>query len=414
MPNLVGAAIQKFQQDGLLPLIRSALAMILSQWSKFHARILAGVVVYLLKSSGRVIQAEEISQWSCQYVAGSDITVSVNGGTLHPELSDQLGEWTAPPQMVRILNDIRLVGPYGLVVSGDGKLVIDECCNSDHIFRWSIENMIKKSGPLQTLWLLLKGFTGIRVRPRESTYDYAVSMLNPHASNYFHWTAEHVPRLRSISAVDALQAEDVELIIESTAPAFVDESLSLLGYTDYFEWEGGVTNIKALVVPDHRLRSRNDQYVISPSDLRWLRDEATTAVEATNTGSSDEYVYISREDAETRRVSDESELLRMLDRFGFEKYVLSKMSLSRQIQLFSEAELILAPHGAGLANMIYADRTEVIELYGEDITQGRYYLILANELGHPYYTLTCATEGQDLLVPIDELAELIDSLRDQE
>ena len=134
------------------------------------------------------------------------------------------------------------------------------------------------------------------------------------------------------------------------------------------------------------------------------------AVDNEDNGGTNRRIYISREDAESRRVSNESELFWRIERSGFEKCIPSERTIEEQARSFSNAELIVGPHGAGLANMVYADRATVIELYGADLVQGRFFLLLANELGHRYYNLECRTDGHDLVVSSDDLVAVLDGL----
>lgn len=69
-----------------------------------------------------------------------------------------------------------------------------------------------------------------------------------------------------------------------------------------------------------------------------------------------EYVLISREESnEPRLDAGQTELLtRVATKFGFKKAILGRMSFAEQCNLFKNAKMIIAPHGAGLANMLFA------------------------------------------------------------
>ena len=69
------------------------------------------------------------------------------------------------------------------------------------------------------------------------------------------------------------------------------------------------------------------------------------------------------------------------------------MSLSAQIELFSKAEAVVAPHGAGLTNLVWcAPYTKVLEIFSPlyvnfcywaiaSVTQADYYYLLGNAEG---------------------------------
>ena len=75
-------------------------------------------------------------------------------------------------------------------------------------------------------------------------------------------------------------------------------------------------------------------------------------------------IYISRGDNTNQRVLvGEAELISQLSARGVALYVLSSLSFQEQVQLFSNAEVIIGVHGAGFANLVFApENTLVIEL----------------------------------------------------
>lgn len=95
-------------------------------------------------------------------------------------------------------------------------------------------------------------------------------------------------------------------------------------------------------------------------------------------------VYISRAKAKKgRRVLNEHALMTHLRRVGFEKYILEDLSIEDQIEILAKAEWIVGPHGAGLANMLFAKDAKVIELFGCYHVAPHFYL-LSKALDHRY------------------------------
>jgi capsular polysaccharide biosynthesis protein len=77
-------------------------------------------------------------------------------------------------------------------------------------------------------------------------------------------------------------------------------------------------------------------------------------------------IYISRGDANHRRVLNESELYPALSRFGFTVIKLEQLSLPVQINIFRNAKCVVAPHGAGLTNLGFGNRgTHIFEMLGQ-------------------------------------------------
>jgi capsular polysaccharide biosynthesis protein len=75
-------------------------------------------------------------------------------------------------------------------------------------------------------------------------------------------------------------------------------------------------------------------------------------------------IYISRADSAMRPMRNEDELIATLARFGVVSVTLGGRTLDEQIILFRNARLIIGPHGAGLANLVFATPgTVVYELF---------------------------------------------------
>jgi capsular polysaccharide biosynthesis protein len=88
-------------------------------------------------------------------------------------------------------------------------------------------------------------------------------------------------------------------------------------------------------------------------------------------------VYISRADAERRRLANEGEIVCGLSRLGFVSVELSKLSTRQQIGLFRDAEVIVAPHGMGLTHVAFAQRLKgVVEIFPPNAGTDAYAFIL--------------------------------------
>ena len=73
-------------------------------------------------------------------------------------------------------------------------------------------------------------------------------------------------------------------------------------------------------------------------------------------------IYISRKMG--RKMLNEADLIIGLEKRGFEIVHLEEMPLSGQIQLFQEASIIVGPHGAGHANIIWSSPgTQLLEVF---------------------------------------------------
>jgi capsular polysaccharide biosynthesis protein len=104
-------------------------------------------------------------------------------------------------------------------------------------------------------------------------------------------------------------------------------------------------------------------------------------------------LYVSRADAKLRRITNESELLPKLARQGFEAVVPGLLPLREQVALFMGAEAIAGPHGAGLANLLFAPSgSRVLEILPSRMMREHYFL-LSISMGQAYRALIGGAAG---------------------
>lgn len=64
-------------------------------------------------------------------------------------------------------------------------------------------------------------------------------------------------------------------------------------------------------------------------------------------------LFVSRADAKKRRLLNEEEVFRRIEHLGFKRVMPGLLPVAEQIALFSEAQIVAGPHGAGLTNLIF-------------------------------------------------------------
>ena len=72
----------------------------------------------------------------------------------------------------------------------------------------------------------------------------------------------------------------------------------------------------------------------------------------------------------------------------------------------------MGPHGAGLLNMIFADDPTVIELFPESVIKPHFHF-LADMLDFDYTSMVTKSEGNNLIIDLDELDELLSDISDK-
>ena len=153
-------------------------------------------------------------------------------------------------------------------------------------------------------------------------------------------------------------------------------------------------NVRVMAVPKDTLYEPDQCLVntfVTSRSSGYLRGPYVERLRArlglTPPGHATERILISRRHASRRRIQNEDELLTALRPLGFQRCVAEDLALADQIALFSHAEAIIAPHGAGLSHLLFAPQARVLELFASPYVVPHYYL-LAKSLGQPYAYLT--------------------------
>ncbi|HEY9688619.1 MAG TPA: glycosyltransferase family 61 protein, partial [Coleofasciculaceae cyanobacterium] len=99
-------------------------------------------------------------------------------------------------------------------------------------------------------------------------------------------------------------------------------------------------------------------------------------------------LYISRDLAKYRRVIEDQQLSDWLVREqGFKIVLLETLSFAKQVALLAQAKVIVAPHGAGLTNLVFCQPgTIVVELFSPRYVPS-YFWEIADLIGLQHYHL---------------------------
>lgn len=203
------------------------------------------------------------------------------------------------------------------------------------------------------------------------------SLIDLYPDNYFHWMFCILAKLQFLKS-----GTPDRFVVNFTdrRPSFQDESFQLLniGEEKIFDLSReGHCQFAKLVVPDHL------PYEISSGTVSFLRK----AFLGKGSGEKCERVYISRANAGTRGIVNETEVVTLLEGLGFQTFYLEKLSLRAQVALFQQAKWIVGPHGAGLSNIMFSSPgTKVIELFSSQFGSPLFYQIAAL-LGLEYFYL---------------------------
>lgn len=386
-------AYQKYRLDGADAFLRSAQEALLVNVLGYRAvyqRLLRGRLPRMsreaLKSAGGCSTYEACT---------GEVPTKQAGGL--PRRDSAVETYWPGDRFVCALEDATVLGPVGPGVTNDGRLVEETVAiphKADRRIGVAIAKALVETGPRQMARVL----TG--TAESEHRFETAAIMYPPW-NNYYHWTIETLPRIRSLERYAEESGEYPDLLVPADRPSWMDETIERIDYDGrVLGWSGAVADVDRLVVPVFPDPT--------PEECRWLRDRMRSVSDRERSPGGSR-VFVSREDATIRQVNNTDAIRPVLDEYGFETHVLSELSVAEQIALFSDADIVVAPHGAGLTNLVYADDVAVVELFGQKKLAS--FARLATMLDHTYTSVDCEQRGVNLVVDPDQLAAAIESVR---
>lgn len=319
-------------------------------------------------------------------------------GPVPDELRQKARQWELDRPFVLTLRDVDLVGPNALPVTAAGAFVVEATDGSTLRVTDALVRAVG-NGHLPCY------------RGTGEVHDCLVSFAGPWSTEFFHWFADYLPRLRVLRQYETCTGVEPRLLVPSDPPAWLTDSLDRLGVDPNrrVRWSGGRWSVNQLVVPSLPRHAHPtfppEGYVHSPRELGWAVNQLLDGVSASDRPDVGRRLYVSRAHQPTRHVRNEADLLSVAGEFGFETVYPERWSLAEQLAAFAEADAVLGPHGAGLFNAVYADNAVLIELFGERTNPC--FFSIAEGMNIPYAMTRCRVVGSDLAVDPDDLRELL-------
>lgn len=230
-----------------------------------------------------------------------------------------------------------------------------------------------------------------------------VSLLSywSHTLNFAHWLMDSLPKLSLLELLTDSVKADLKFIIPESSPQYIIDSLKLLGIQENQTLpisEQGIQVEKLILCHAAQNPGRP-----SKKHILTIRDKLLSSVRATKDHNlASRRLYISRSQS-SRKIVNEEEILQVLKNYNFEVIHCENMSFAEQIALFSEAEVVLGPHGAGIYNQIFCrSGTTIIEIYNKDYWHHS-SRIISSFMGHTHWHIFGENASQDWQTWVDPL-----------
>jgi tetratricopeptide (TPR) repeat protein/capsular polysaccharide biosynthesis protein len=264
--------------------------------------------------------------------------------------------------------------------------------------------------------------------PALETLEGRVVVLSSLSGNtYFHWMVDVLPRLELLR-LSGIDLETIDwFLVNSTRHSFQRETLEQLGipaskiiasdqhpyiqatelivpaFSGHFGWleDWALSFLRQTFQPTSSKISTHPaaepDFFSSKSILsQGLRYAIKSAQADLNHGCQvslqvsaalPERIYITRSDANHRRVLNEAQVLEQITPLGFVPVELEALSFQQQVDLFAHAKVILAPHGSGLTNLIFCQSAATVVEFVSPHYIRHYYWVISRLLGLKHYFL---------------------------
>lgn len=226
-----------------------------------------------------------------------------------------------------------------------------------------------------------------------------VSCSNAGFNNFYHWMYQSLPAI--LQALKAFEGQKFKIVIPPSNSfrqrtvellKIPDENIHYLGLNETLECDDlvfcNLTSGDFSFRPSLYLKTLYNKFFLT------VNQQVRRSFEPPRK------VFISRKDSPKRGISNESEVSSLLKRYGFTEVLMSSLSLEEQVVLFNRADVIVAPHGAGLVNLVFGkEDLKVLELipsnYINDcfyricvLNQQNYFNLYADSIGNTHYHYT--------------------------
>ena len=247
--------------------------------------------------------------------------------------------------------------------------------------------------------------------PLEIDGSLAILSRRSNLPGYYHWMTQVIPQISLLERSGVkLDAIDKFALIKNFQSPFRKETLDILGIpqSKVIElYNNPYIKANSLIVPSYL-----------PISQKWAFDCLRNKFLNNKVESIDRVkrIYVSRQNASSRRIINYDHLEAFLENFGFETINLESLSVLEQAALFSKAEIIIAPHGAGLTNLIFCSPgTKVIEIFAKDYIPPDYQVISSYYFLEYYYLICEGVKNvnhvhprqQNFVVDLNSLLELM-------
>lgn len=183
-------------------------------------------------------------------------------------------------------------------------------------------------------------------------------------TNYFHFLIDTLPNLAVLRAVSW---EPDWILVYQRRSKFVDRIFQKLGlekkiiYTSIRDWYEA-DEMLVCTAPNQRI-GKYESWGMNFLNQVFKPEKESKKIR----------LFIDRSGTAVRKLRNQAQMLDQLSKYNFVTVRLEEKTIQEQVNLFHNAEVIIAPHGAGLSNIAFCQpNTKIIELFSPKYVQTMY------------------------------------------
>ncbi len=238
------------------------------------------------------------------------------------------------------------------------------------------------------------------------------------AHNFYHWLLDIVPKLAVLIEAGFTFSADDKFIVPFAKAEYCTEMVAQFGIDPKqlieTEKQHPYLCTDELIIP----LVENKMGLTMGPWLPGLMKEQFILPGSESAGGRRLFIIREAQNSDGRQIKNQNEVIARLEQHGFDCVQPEKYSVAQQAQLFSEASVIVAAHGAALSHTIFCKPgTTLIELYANHIAPCfwaisalcdlEYYHLYCGGVGDQYSHGTAAGRSGVLTVELEALDALL-------
>jgi hypothetical protein len=208
-------------------------------------------------------------------------------------------------------------------------------------------------------------------------------LSDPDILNYYHWMCRTLPLLRIYRKFFDWQEIDFFYVGQERLSNFHKETLAKAGVKMNQVIQDACTADRIVAAINTRTIRFGDP--INKEAYLFSRNLFLNNSQL-KVGKKKRRIYVKRGNVNRRKVINETEIINLLENYGFESVVMDNKTVQEQAEMFNQAEAIVAIHGAALANLLFIQTgVKVIELIPYGYVNNCFYAMATYGEADYYY-----------------------------